>query len=73
MLIIGNGMQSGTTVSLKVYLMAIAVKYTLSDTVVFDCIPFPIFTHITGITYVLDYYECAAMTLAKPITKRIGT
>jgi len=39
---IGNGMQSNTTVSLKVYLTAIAIKYTLSDTVVPDCIPFPI-------------------------------
>jgi len=54
----GNGMQSNTTISLKVYIMAvvdnymssIAIKYTLSNIVVFDCIPFTIFTHTTGMT-----------------------
>ena len=32
----------------------IAIKFTFSDTVVFDYIPFPIFTHTTGIPYFLD-------------------
>ena len=37
---------------------SIAIKYTLIDIVVFDHIPFPIFTHTTGITHFL---ECSAL------------
>ena len=32
----------------------IAIKYTVIDIVVFDYIPFPIFTHTTGMTHFLD-------------------
>ena len=31
-----------------------AIEHALSDIVVFDCIPFPIFTHTTGMTHLLD-------------------
>jgi len=40
----------------SMYLSSIAIKYTLSDIVVFDCIPFPIFTHTMGMTHVPDCY-----------------
>jgi len=35
-------------------LSGIAIKYTLIDIVVFDYIPFPIFTHTTGMTHFLE-------------------
>jgi len=35
-------------------LSSIAIKYTLIDIVVFDYIPFPIFTHTTGMTHFLE-------------------
>jgi len=37
-------------------LSSIAIKYILVGRVVFDYIPFPIFTHTTGMTHFLDYY-----------------
>ena len=36
---------------------SIATKYTLIDIVVFDNIPFPIFTHTTGMTHFLDVLD----------------
>jgi len=33
----------------------VAIKYILIDIVVFDYIPFPIFTHATGMTYFQHY------------------
>ena len=32
----------------------IVIKYTSCDTIVFDCIQFPSFTHTTGMTHFLD-------------------
>ena len=37
------------------------IKYTSCDTVVFDCIPFPSFTHTTGMTRFLDEETLAAV------------
>jgi len=37
-------------------LSSIAIEYTLIDIVVFDYIPFPIFTHTTGLTHFLEVY-----------------
>jgi len=58
-------------------LSSIAIKYTLIDIVVFDCIPFPIFTHThtTGMTHFLakqmvDVYENAV--LGNTYTRLLG-
>jgi len=41
--------------------VSIAIKYTSINTVVLDYIPFPIFTHTTGMTHFPDSSLCFSL------------
>ena len=59
-------------------LSSIAIKYTLIDTVVSDCVPFPIFKHTTGMTHFLDssnevfwHYLCCVSPVRYHVSENI--